>query len=238
MYIFGIKIGRDKKRDILNKCFNALNKRKDGKPLFVVTLNPEILLTAKKDLKYRKIIDSFKLKIVDGVGIKLISWLKKQQIGDRISGADLTKILLEKAKKLNLEIGIIFNKNGWSSERDIKNIFKSKDKINLLGINREEKDPNLEKIKNSHLVLVALGHPEQEKLIHRHISKLPKIKLAIGIGGTLDFWTGKKKRAPNILRKIGLEWLWRLIIQPNRAKRILKATVIFSFLAIFKNKPQ
>jgi N-acetylglucosaminyldiphosphoundecaprenol N-acetyl-beta-D-mannosaminyltransferase len=237
MYIFNLKIPNQSRQDILNKCFNALNRMKNGKAIFVVTLNPEILLTARKDLKYKKIIDSFRLKIVDGVGIKVISWLKKERIGDRISGADLAKILLEKSQKLNLEIGIIFNKNGLSSEKEIKNIFKSKDKINLLGINREDKNPNLEKIKNSHLVLVALGHPEQEKLIHRHISKLPQVKLVIGVGGTLDFWTGKKKRAPKILRKIGLEWLWRLIIQPNRIKRIFKATVIFSFLAIIeKNK--
>lgn len=238
MYIFGIKIGRDKEKDILNKCFSALNNRKTRKPLFVVTLNPEILLTARKNPKYRKIINSFKLKIVDGFGIKLVSWLKKQQIGDRISGADLSKILLEKAEELNLKIGIIFNKNGLSSEKEIGKIFKKSKQINFLGIDRKDEKPDLRKIEDSHLILVALGHPEQEKFINKHISQLPQTKLAIGIGGTLDFWTGKKKRAPKILRKIGLEWLWRLIIQPNRIKRIFKATVIFSFLAIFKNKSQ
>ena len=67
MYIFNLKIPNQSRQDILNKCFNALNRRKNGKAIFVVTLNPEILLTARKDLKYKKIIDSFRLKIVDGV---------------------------------------------------------------------------------------------------------------------------------------------------------------------------
>jgi N-acetylglucosaminyldiphosphoundecaprenol N-acetyl-beta-D-mannosaminyltransferase len=234
MYIFGIKIGKDKEKDILNKCFNALNKGKNGKPLFMVTLNPEILLNAKKDRGYRKIINSFRLRVIDGFGIKLVSWLKKRPIGDRISGADLAKTLLERAEKLNLKIGIVFNKNGLSSEKEIKNIFKDSKQVNFLGIDRKNKNPDLKKIEGSHLVLVALGHPEQETLIYYHISQLSEVKLAIGIGGTLDFWTGKKKRAPEILRKIGLEWFWRLIIQPSRFKRIFRATIIFPFLAIVK----
>ena len=236
MNIFGIKIPNHSQKDILNKCLDTLIKGKNGEPLFVATLNPEILLTAKRDEKYKEIINSFHLKIIDGVGIKFISWLKKIKIGDRMTGAYLAEFLIKEAEKLNLEIGIIFNKNGFSSEREIKKYFKSRDNIKFLGLGRENLKNDFKILSKAHLILVATGHPHQEKLIHRHVSRFPRVRLAIGIGGTLDFWTKKKKRAPKIIQKIGLEWLWRLAVQPDRFKRILRATIIFPILAIFNKK--
>ncbi|MFA7377895.1 MAG: WecB/TagA/CpsF family glycosyltransferase, partial [Patescibacteria group bacterium] len=55
------------------------------------------------------------------------------------------------------------------------------------------------------------------------------VNLALGVGGTFDFITGKKRRAPRLFRYLGLEWLWRLIIQPKRIKRIWRATVVFMY---------
>ena len=69
------------------------------------------------------------------------------------------------------------------------------------------------------LLLVALGSPKQEKFIHRHRYQL-KAKVAIGVGGSLDVWAGTLKRAPEFFRKHGLEWLYRLIQEPSRYKRM------------------
>ncbi len=79
----------------------------------------------------------------------------------------------------------------------------------------------------ANILFVAYGSPSQEEWIHRNLNKLKTVKVSIGIGGAIDFAAGRAKRAPKILRSIGLEWLWRLISQPRRIKRIWNATFVF-----------
>ena len=85
------------------------------------------------------------------------------------------------------------------------------------------------------VLLVAYGHPKQEKWIARNLAKLPSIKIAMGVGGTYDFIAGKVKRAPGFMRSLGLEWLWRLIKQPQRVGRIFTATAKFTW-TVYKEK--
>ena len=84
------------------------------------------------------------------------------------------------------------------------------------------------------LVFIALGAPKDEEWIYENLKKMPSVKLAIGVGGSFDFVSGKVKRAPLILQKLGLEWLWRLILEPRRIKRIYNATVKFCWLVLRK----
>lgn len=77
------------------------------------------------------------------------------------------------------------------------------------------------------ILFVAYGSPAQEEWIHRNLGKLNTVKVALGIGGAIDFAAGKAKRAPKFIQNIGLEWLWRLFRQPKRIKRIWTATVVF-----------
>ncbi len=125
--------------------------------------------------------------------------------------------------------------------------------INMDGqaIKRDGSDIDWEKFNNfkPDIILVGLGAPYQEKFIERIknrekqsssvLRKIPPnpplgkggIKVAIGVGGTFDFLTGKIKRAPKIMQIIGLEWLWRLIQQPkkHRIKRIFNAVIVFPY---------
>ena len=75
---------------------------------------------------------------------------------------------------------------------------------------------------------MAWGQPKQELWISNNLKKLD-INLAIGVGGTFDFVAGIKKRAPKFFRKIGLEWFWRLFIEPKRFKRIFAAVPKFVY---------
>ena len=77
------------------------------------------------------------------------------------------------------------------------------------------------------ILFVAYGSPAQELWIHRNLFKLDSVKVAIGVGGAFDFAAGMVKRAPKWVQKIGLEWLWRLIREPKRIKRIWNATYVF-----------
>ena len=77
------------------------------------------------------------------------------------------------------------------------------------------------------VVLVGLGAPKQERWIDRHAGALPGTKVLMGVGGAFDIWAGDLPRAPRWLRGAGLEWAWRLALQPRRLPRIFRATVVF-----------
>jgi len=82
------------------------------------------------------------------------------------------------------------------------------------------------------ILFVAFGAPKQEIWIHENIKKIPSIRLAIGVGGSFDFISGRICRAPRIMQKLGLEWLWRLAQEPKRSKRIYDATIKFSWMIL------
>jgi N-acetylglucosaminyldiphosphoundecaprenol N-acetyl-beta-D-mannosaminyltransferase len=85
------------------------------------------------------------------------------------------------------------------------------------------------------ILFVAFGAPKQEIWIYENLKKMPSVKLTIGVGGSFDFISGKIKRAPFIFQRLGLEWLWRLILEPSRIKRIYNATVKFGWM-VWRNK--
>jgi len=167
--------------------------------------------------------------------------LKNKKIGQRLAGADLAEFILKKAKELNLRIGLAVNKNGLSSQEEIESYLKDQAVKNVALFSQEKKfflqSQNFPaSFLQSEILLVGLGAPEQERFIFEALQRklFPNLKLAIGVGGTFDFWTGKQRRAPLLLRKIGLEWLWRLFCQPNRFLRIWRATGVFLWKGIWE----
>lgn len=84
------------------------------------------------------------------------------------------------------------------------------------------------------ILFVAFGAPKQELWIAEHLHKLPSVRIAMGVGGAFDFLAGVRKRAPKWMQKTGLEWLYRLIQEPARAKRIWNAAVKFPLEMIKK----
>jgi N-acetylglucosaminyldiphosphoundecaprenol N-acetyl-beta-D-mannosaminyltransferase len=97
----------------------------------------------------------------------------------------------------------------------------------------EEDAPNIiKKINDSgaRLLLVAYGSPAQDFWINQHLLNLTSVRVAMGIGGTFDFLSGSIKRAPKWMQSSGLEWVWRLLMQPSRIGRIYTAVIRFPLL--------
>ena len=90
-----------------------------------------------------------------------------------------------------------------------------------------------------HLLLVAFGAPAQDLWITKHLTEMPSVRVAVGVGGTFDFLAGRVKRAPAFMRSLGLEWLWRMIREPRRIGRIWRAVAVFPVLVLRygKNAP-
>lgn len=101
----------------------------------------------------------------------------------------------------------------------------------------DSNDQTINRINTAHpdIIFVAFGMGKQEKWICENLAKIPSVKIAMGVGGSFDYIAGAVPRAPLFLRRIGLEWIYRLFRQPKRIRRIFNATIVFIYLNI-RNK--
>lgn len=247
--------------EALDKVFFLL---KDGHQHHIVTPNPEILLTAQNDEKYKRILNRASMSVPDGTGIVWAASLEgsvnilkgilhmfltvfapkrlPKILPERVTGTDLMKGVLERSIKDPNEYRIFLLGAQDGVAEQIHEIYRFKDK-NCKIVGTYEGSPSVEDesgilglIKDAEpdMLFVAYGAPEQEKWIGRNLKKMPSVKVAMGVGGAFDFLAGKAKRAPKSFRKMGLEWLWRLLTQPRRLKRIWNAVFVFPYLVLVR----
>ena len=235
--ILGVRIDNFSVREIKEKISYFLEDSSRQK--FAATLNPEILLKAHRDEKYKDILNSADLNVCDGFGLKLVSFLRGRKIRARFAGADLVDFLLELAEDKRHRILVVSAQNSLSAPAEIEQAIRRK--YPNLSAKSEYFSPGQDFFKNgiinqAEIVFVNFGAPEQEKFIFENRTKFPNAKILVGIGGTFDFLTGKIRRAPCFLRAIGLEWLWRLMQEPKRFRRIWNAVVLFPVISLLEKK--
>lgn len=230
--ILGVNISTLRKKEVLQKIEKFLS---DGKQHQIITPNPEFLLAAREDEEFFYILNQADLALPDGFGLKLAAWLMGKNLF-RIAGADLILDLLKIAQEKNLKVAVINWSGGLSGAHEIKSAIEKK--YHGLEVYAEDTDKEWSKFNpgkinafKPDIIFCALGAPWQDKFIYHNLEKMPSAKLGIGVGGGLDYLTGKALRAPLIMRFLGFEWLWRLIRQPKRLKRIYNA--VFVFLWVF-----
>ncbi len=223
---------------------------------YICTPNPEMLLETQKNHKFLKVLNHSLLNIPDGIGIlwaatqiinnasKLIALLNlplivlypgkfKKVLKQRVTGTDLLQKICQKAAKNNTKLFFLGAATGVSENaaQKLEHFYPG---LNIVGTHAgspsqyEQKEIiDLINSTDAEILFVAYGAPNQEMWIADSINKLKNIKIAIGIGGAFDFISGRRKRAPKIMQKLGLEWLFRLIQEPTRIKRIYNATIKF-----------
>lgn len=229
-YILGVTTGELSFEEAWAAILSSYDKKEAH---LLVTPNPEIILGAQKDEELFYLLNRAEISIADGFGLKLVAWLSGQKI-KRATGADLLPKILEEASEKKRKLLIINRKDGLSSVSDIKTICQKRyPGIILETIETEKKaeasQEEIEKAQNfeAQIALCFLGSPYQEKYLFHLKDKLSNLSLAAALGGSFDFISGKQTRAPKFLRKMGLEWLFRLYKQPWRWQRIIKATIVF-----------
>lgn len=236
--ILGVLVSRINREEVLERIENWLKSENQH---YIVTPNPEIILEAQKDEELKNILNKADIAVCDGTGLVLAGFLLGQKL-NRVQGSDLVSEILKISRNKKYKIYFLNWSKGLSKTGEIKKAVQEKFgpiEIDGRGIERSGKDIDLNRINNFKpaILLVALGAPHQEKIISEYLLKIPSIKAAMGVGGTFDFITKKVKRAPFVFRCFGLEWLWRLVQQPNRIKRIFDACAKFPFL-IIKSLPR
>ncbi|MGE6611919.1 WecB/TagA/CpsF family glycosyltransferase [Peribacillus sp. NPDC076916] len=192
---------------------------------FIVTANPEIVEYANEHQDYKDIIISADYITPDGVGIIMASKWLNQPLQERITGFDLMNELFRVADEKALKVYLLGAEESVIEAAALK-VKESYPGLELVGYNHgyiDIKDDALPKSiadLEPDIILTALGFPRQEKWVSKHYGLFNK-GLFMGVGGSFDVLAGKVNRAPVIWQKMRLEWLYRLIQQPSRWKRML-----------------
>lgn len=212
-----------------------------GNKQFVLAMNPEKIMKAREDDQLSRIIEKkATLLIADGVGLVLAGKIRGLPPIPRVTGVGLFEELVASAAQDARSI-FLYGARESVVEKAAKVLKERYPGLSIAGVQHGyEKDEELvvsriQEAKPDYL-FVALGSPAQEKWISRNLKRLP-VKLAMGVGGTFDVVAGNVKRAPEWAQKWGLEWLYRLVKQPSRAKRMLSLPK-FMWLVLFSRENQ
>ena len=218
--------------DLIDKD-NALSLVKksieEKKNFQIITINPEMIMNAQNDLSFLNIVNSSDLNIVDGIGVKIA--LKFQKINqNQIRGVDFSRSLVELASKNSYRIAFLGAKEEVI-QKTKENFLQQYPNLNIVYLRNgyfknDEEIMNEIISSNPQILLVGLGSPKQEEIISKLKTKLNGCTM-VGVGGRFDVFSGIVKESPEIYRKLGLEWLYRTVKQPERFKRIFPTLPIF-----------
>ncbi|MFE7060652.1 WecB/TagA/CpsF family glycosyltransferase [Sutcliffiella sp. NPDC057660] len=201
------------------------DKIKNNDKSFIVTANPEIVLYADKNYEYKQTLLSADYILPDGIGVVIASKILKKPLPERVPGYDLMHNLLAKMELGQRKLYMVGAKEEVL-EKAVKKVSNLYPNVEIVGKNHGFFELNDTAIitdikdKEPDLILVALGFPRQETWISRNVQNVKK-GLFIGVGGSFDVLAGEVKRAPIMWQKLNIEWLYRLIQQPSRWKRML-----------------
>ncbi|UOQ94419.1 WecB/TagA/CpsF family glycosyltransferase [Halobacillus shinanisalinarum] len=193
---------------------------------FIVTANPEIVMEAEDNNTYKQIIKQADYVVADGIGVVIGSKLIGNPLPERIAGYDLMQQLLERANQERLSCYFL-GSNEVVLGKAVENIANIFPDLVVAGKHHGYFDLDDAAVADAiertqpDIIFVGLGFPNQEKWIHRYYSQFNH-GLFMGVGGSLDGLAGYVKRAPKIWQKLNVEWLYRLIKQPSRWKRMLQ----------------
>jgi N-acetylglucosaminyldiphosphoundecaprenol N-acetyl-beta-D-mannosaminyltransferase len=212
------------------------------------TPNPEMLVKARTDSYFKRVLNQSDLNLCDGRGTELaLAYQTSTSRIERIPGSDAVLEICRQAEQLQQTIFLLGSGKSSTLRTAQNNLNQRFPNLLIVGtdpgpeLHEDEQgrlvEPDatrevIEKIAAAKpdILFVAFGMGKQEKWIHVHISELPSVKLAMGVGGTFEFVAGEIPRAPQWMRTVGLEWLYRLYQEPQRLGRIWRATMVFSWL--------
>jgi N-acetylglucosaminyldiphosphoundecaprenol N-acetyl-beta-D-mannosaminyltransferase len=232
---------------LLEKLQHSIGLTAVKPPLEIIhTLNPEICMYAWKNPEYKLTLNSGTANVVDGIGLKIaLKRITKRNV-QRICGSDLIFDLAEISMRSGRALMLI----GGSPSRVEKACTHLEERfpgLRVIGCSppysstlplQNQKEIEQLVIDNRPAVLaVCLGAPKQELWlqVYKDFLHLHDVRVAAGLGGTIDFLSGAIPRAPVWIRKMGLEWLYRLSIEPSRWRRQISTLPKFAALSLFSN---
>jgi N-acetylglucosaminyldiphosphoundecaprenol N-acetyl-beta-D-mannosaminyltransferase len=221
--ILGVRVARMGMSEVLEWIRIMIDQ---GKPRHIVTANAEIIYKAYREQDFNRLIANADLVTADGSGVVWASKTLGQPVPERVTGIDLIYKLFACAEVKGWRIYLLGAKS-LVVEKAVLNTLGKYPKLHICGYQhgyyyQEEEEKLVSNIakEKPDILLVALGAPKQEQFIQRYIKEL-NVPISIGVGGSFDVLAGVAQRAPEVMQKYGLEWLYRLYKDPKRYKRML-----------------
>ena len=207
-----------------------------GNPHQVVTVNPEFIVAAQSDDDFRSILNASSLALPDGVGLLWAARFLGHPLRERVTGTDMVQRVAALAAQKGYSLFLLGAAPGVAVATAAR-LCQICPGLRIAGTHAgspalEEKDEIVRLIQRAKpdILFVAYGAPQQDKWIARNLERLG-VPVAMGVGGAFDFISGRAKRAPRWLQRVGLEWLHRLLHEPWRWRRML-ALPRFVWLAV------
>ncbi len=220
--LIGIPLPALSEKEIKNRILSLLHTKKGVK---IFTPNASMLEAASRDLSLGRLLQSAELLVPDGSGVVLASRLVGEPLPCRLTGIDLAQWLLGVAESRDLSVFFLGGKPGVA--KVAADQMQSKHpRLRIAGIchgyeTNQEAVIGIIREACPDLLFVCLGFPKQEQWMADHLTALPSVRMALGLGGALDVWSGRIKRAPKPMQDLGLEWLWRTAREPRRLRTAL-----------------
>ncbi len=198
----------------------------------IVTPNAEMLVLSRRDEVLRRNLNGADLAVADTVSIRYaVAALTEERLQHRIPGVDLVQEIAGLCRE-NEQTLLLLGGDPGAAEQAAEVLGAEgldPGQISFDGETVRISRTLIETLRqiNPDAVAVGLGQGKQEAFMTTAREVLPDVRVWIGVGGSFDMISGQKKRAPQGLRSMGLEWVWRLIIEPSRWRRIARASVVF-----------
>jgi len=197
-----------------------------GRPHQVVTVNPEFLMAARRLPAFARVLQQAALAVPDGIGIIWASRWLGQPLRERVAGSDLVVRLAGLSAQRGYRLFFLGAAPGVAAQAAgrlsalFPGLIVAGTYAGSPATAEEEEIVTLIQRARPDILFVAYGHPQQDLWIARNQPRLG-VPVAMGVGGAFDFIAGRQKRAPQLIRRLGLEWLYRLCRQPWRWRRML-----------------
>lgn len=212
--------------DAAEAADRVLEFAKRGAGAQVVTLGTEMAVYARKDDRFRSLVNTSALSLCDTVGVLHAARRRGAHLRERVTGVDLIERLCERAAREGVSVYMLGGEPGVAA--DAAAILEARfPGLEVTGTHsgystREETQEIVAEIraKGTKLLFVGLGSPRQEYWLAEHL-QATGCGAGIGVGGSFDVISGRIARAPQAMRRFGLEWLYRLMREPHRWRRQL-----------------
>lgn len=207
--------------DLAGAAAYILGRLERGERTFVITANPEFVMLARRDPEVALVARDADVVVADGTGVVVGSRL----LGDglsRVAGRLLVDRLVPELASRGASIFLLGAATGVA-ERAAEALRRRTPDLRVAGcyggLPDDAETAARVRAAAPDVVLVAYGMPKQERWIARNLASLTSVKLAIGVGGVFDQLAGVQRVPPAFLHRVGLEWLWRLLLDPSRWRR-------------------
>jgi len=240
--ICGAEIDNLSKEEAIEKIGSLVD---DGSPHIVVTPNVDHIVKIQNNKNFREIYSHADLVLADGMPLIWASKYLGTPIREKLSGSDLFPLICDYCSKKNLKVFLLGGREG-AAQKTAELLVEDYPDLQISGYysppfgfekdaEENEKIITMIKTSNPHILFVGLGAPKQEFWISKNMHSY-NVPVSIGIGVTFEFYARMIKRAPNFMQKIGFEWFWRLLMEPQRLWRRYLVDDMKIFKLVYRQK--